>query len=129
MNEKELQEIEDVFEYSVKGQAHWHLDDKQILKLIDEVRRLNEWIGEIKPKHALLEKVCDDWEKLCEQLQKENELLRNTSPLMCTMHLEQENQRYKQALEEIVELLDNLRSSEIHDFPILVRGIIDRTLK
>jgi hypothetical protein len=42
MNEKELQEIEDVFEYSVKGQAHWHLDDKKVLKLIAEVRRLNE---------------------------------------------------------------------------------------
>jgi hypothetical protein len=43
--------------------------------------------------------------------------------------LQQENQHYKQALEEIVKLLDDLRSSEIHDFPILVRGIIDRTLK
>jgi molecular chaperone GrpE (heat shock protein) len=37
--------------------------------------------------------------------------------------------KYKVALDEIIILLDDLRRSEIHDFPILVRGIIEEALK
>jgi hypothetical protein len=118
IREEELQEIEGKHKQAsekLDGTTMIELGNIEVPKLIAEVRRLNEERTEIikEMDFAQLHKNYNTraekyhyLEKENQRLKKENGLLRNTSPLMCTMQLEQANQRYKQALEEIVNQHD-----------------------
>jgi hypothetical protein len=120
IREEELMEIEDAFEYSVKGQAHWHLDDKQILKLIAEVRRLK---SELESWQAIAHDRLKNWCMFAEksgELEKENQHLKEEAKaieglkgyedyLVVQRGLwdsQQENRRYKQTLEIAKEQIE-----------------------
>jgi predicted RNase H-like nuclease (RuvC/YqgF family) len=71
--------------------------------LFKEARRLKERNQQLHRNYNTRAEKYHYLEKENQRMKKQNALLRNTSPLMCTMQLEQENQCLRETLEHIKE--------------------------
>jgi hypothetical protein len=117
IREEELrdEQITSILSFWNNGFANGFEEDRLIKLAQHDVERLSKEVRRLKEIELLHNGLSEHLTKI----EKENDLLRNTSPLMCTMHLEQENQRLK----EEAKAIKGMKGYE--DYLVVQRGLWD----
>jgi hypothetical protein len=117
MREEELRDgqITSILSFWNNGFANGFEEDRLIKLAQHDVERLAKEVRRLQEIELLHNGLSEHLAKI----EKENELLINTSPLMCTMKLEKENQRLK----EEAKAIEGLKGYE--DYLVVQRGFWD----